>query len=132
MDRQPLQQFVGRATRDAVIKTRKSDGSVITDRKGNQLIGFGLAVSDGYGDDATTTYFDVTVGNPGLANGVLDKENGVLKGRLVAIEGTVEKNQNEAYNDTIWAMQVAVTAWLPRSKAGETVQAATTEEGGDF
>lgn len=115
----PLQQFVGRATRDAVIKTRKDTGETITDKNGNPVVGFGLAVSDGYGDDANTTFYDVAVFNPGLAQSVLDKTNGVLKGRLVAIEGTVKENGQ--YNDSIAAMQVAVTSWLPRSKASDAV-----------
>lgn len=120
MDRKPLQQIVGRATRDAAIVVRKDTGDQLTDKDGNPVVEFGLAQSDGYGEEATTTFFNVTTANPGLVQQVLDRENGVLKGRLVAVEGTVEPS--EKYNDKVWAVQIGVFAWMQRSKPGEAVQ----------
>lgn len=120
MDRKPLQQIVGNATRDAEIIKRRDTGEVLTDKDGNPVVGFGMAQSDGYGDDATTTFFDVTTANPGLVQAALDREEGVLKGRTVAVEGTIDPKEN--YNDKVWAVRIGIVTWFQRSKPGQAVQ----------
>src|SRR3990172_6489522 len=115
MERSPLQQFVGRATRDPEFKTRR-DGTIITTSKGGQILGFGLATTQSYDDDAKPKFFDVAVFNEALQATILNGGE-VYKGANLAIEGTVEENGE--YNPSIAAMRVGLVTWLKRTVVEE-------------
>lgn len=124
----PLQRIVGRLTRDPIYPKKRKDGSIIETSKG-KLMGFGLAQSTGYGDDAQPQFFDVTVGNPGLIQTILTGEDGnpvLYKGAEVVIEGTIEDRGQ--YNPEVWAFRIGLPQWLKRAD----VQQAQSTEDEDF
>ena len=131
MERSPLQQFVGRATRDPEFKTRR-DGTIITTSKGGKILGFGLAATRSYDDDADPSdkveFFDVSVFNEGLQAKILAKDSGIYKGSLLALEGTVEPKGD--YNPSIAAMRVGLVTWIKRTVLEESPEPA--QESVDF
>lgn len=105
MDRSPLTQIVGGVGREPITKST-SKGDVVE---------FSVAQSDGFGDDAKTTWYDVSVWNEGLQAAILDSKNGIRKGSVVAINGVV-KPQGQ-YNPKISAVQIGIVTFFDRSKA---------------
>jgi len=124
VERQPLTQYVGRATRDPEFKTHR-DGTIITTAKGGKILGFGLAVTESYEDDAKPKFFDVAVFSEALQATILNGGE-VYKGANLALEGTVE--QKGDYNPSIAAMRVGLVTWLKRAVLEEPAQTQESEE----
>lgn len=129
MERTPLTQYVGRATRDPEWKALR-DGTLITTKKGGKILGFGLAVTESYDDDAKPKFFDVAVFNEALQSTILSggEDGGLLvyKGANLALEGTVE--QKGDYNPSIAAMRVGLVTWLKRAVLEQPAQTQESEE----
>lgn len=109
-DRNPLVSFVGNLTRDPQIKTTS---------KGD-LVEFGLAVSDGFGEDANVEFKSVAAWNEGLIEQIMRGDNGrplLYKGAAVAVQGVVK--HRPGYADDVSAVRVGTVTWLQRSKLGE-------------
>lgn len=86
------------------------------------LTKFSVAVSDGFGDDATTTWFSVAVFNEGLQEWV---QNNIYKGAQVAVQGNV--TQKDGYGPDMLAVRVGLVSWGQRSKPGQAVQTSSED-----
>ena len=106
----PLTGLVGTVGRDPVLKETTA---------GN-LVGFSLAVSDGFGDDKTTEWYEIAAWNDGLIEQILRGDNGkplFYKGSAVAVQGTLKPR--EGYATDVNAVRVGLVTWLQRSKLGQ-------------
>ena len=121
----PLVGIVGVVGRDPEIKSTSA----------GEVTEFSVAVSDGFGEGATTTWFRVSVWNEGLQASVQAPRNegGLYKGAHVAVQGTV--NERDGYGPDMKAVRVsAPLTWLDRSKHGQSAPApvALQDDDGDF
>ena len=95
-ERQPLQAFIGGVTADP------------EETPTGKATKFRLAVNDGFGDDANTTYYDVVVTKDVLRDAVRAH---ISKGTKLAILGTekVDRNYNpEKPQFTIFPAQISL------------------------
>jgi single-strand DNA-binding protein len=97
----PLTQIIGRVGQ---APERRTTGN------GKELVKFSVAVQDGYGQDANTTWHNVAVWNEKLQELVMDE---VQKGQTVCVEGPakVRKADGKEYHD-ISAFRVGAVAWI--------------------
>lgn len=121
----PLVGIVGVVGRDPEIKST-SAGDVTE---------FSVAVSDGFGDGANTTWFRVSAWNEGLQASIQAPRDagGLYKGAHVAVQGTV--TQRDGYGPDMKAVRVsAPLTWLDRSKNnGQSAPAPVAQQDdGDF
>ncbi len=111
MNPNPLRGIVGTVGRDPIVKTTT---------KGD-IVKFSVAESDGFGEDKTTTWYEVAVWNEGLQEQILTGDNGrptIYKGAAVAVQGSVTV-RDERYSPDVNAVRVGLVTWLQRSKLGE-------------
>lgn len=112
MNPKPLRGIVGSVGRDPVIKsTSKGD-----------IVNFSIAESDGFGEDKTTTWYEIAVWNDGLREQIMTGDNGrplIYKGAAVAIQGSVTV-RDERYSPDVSAVRVGLVTWLQKSKRDET------------
>lgn len=101
----PLVGIVGVVGRDPEIKTTSK----------GPLTKFSVAVSDGFGEGAKTTWFNVAIFNEGLQDWA---QNNVYKGAQVAVQGTV--TEKEGYGPDMLAVRVGLVTWGQRSKLGQS------------
>lgn len=106
----PLTGLVGTVGRDPVLKETSA---------GN-LVKFSLAVSDGFGEDKTTEWYEIAAWNEGLIEQILTGDNGkpsIYKGAAVAVQGTLKRR--EGYSTDVNAVRVGLVTWFQRSKLGQ-------------
>ncbi len=110
MNQKPLRGIVGSVGRDPIVKST-SKGDVVK---------FSVADSDGFGEDKTTTWYEIGVWNEGLQEQILTGDNGrplIYKGAAVAIHGSV--TPRDGYSPDVNAVRVGLVTWLQRSKRDE-------------
>lgn len=115
----PLTGIVGVVGRDPETKMTSK----------GEIVKFSVAVSDGFGDGATTTWFNVAVFNEGLQETILRGDNNrptVQKGSHVAVQGTV--SQKGDYGPDMLAVRVGLIEWLRRA---QVVQQAAPQDDED-
>ena len=110
----PLVGIVGVVGKDPEIKTTT---------KGD-ITKFSVAVSDGFGDGAQTTWYSVATFNEGLQASI---QGSIYKGAHVAVQGTV--TEKEGYGPDMLAVRVsAPLTWLDRSKFQAPAPVAVQDE----
>ncbi len=113
----PLVGIVGVVGRDPEIK----------DTSKGQLTKFSVAVSDGFGEGAKTTWFNVATFNEGLQSWI---QSNVYKGAHVAVQGTV--TEKEGYGPDMLAVRVGLVTWGQRSKLGQAPVQQSSQDDADF
>ena len=103
----PLTGIVGVVGKDPQIKST-SAGDVTE---------FSVAVSDGFGEDANTTWFRVSVWDEATQAAVQQptSQGGIGKGSHVAIQGVVKEGR-DGYGPDIKAFRVSPLNWYPRGQ----------------
>ena len=116
----PLTGIVGVVGKDPVIKNT-SAGDVTE---------FSVAVSDGFGEEANTTWYRVSVWDEATQAALQQpvSQGGIGRGSHVAIQGVV-KPGNEGYGPDIKAFRVSPLNWYPR---GKREAAPASQDDGDF
>lgn len=99
-ERDPLQHFIGRATRDGEFPKTKKNGDVIQTRDGKRFGSVRVAIQYGYGDDADKEFINVETANERLAPEIPE----INKGEVIGVVGV--RRSNGEYEDSIMAFEI--------------------------
>lgn len=113
----PLTGIVGVVGKDPQIKST-SAGDVTE---------FSMAVSDGFGEEANTVWYRVSVWDEASQEAVQQQ---VRKGNHVAVQGVVKPGR-DGYGPDMKAFRLTLLNWFPRGQR-EAAPAPVAQDDGDF